>query len=354
MHHPVSSGAERLRLSLCKLLQPRDCRSTEGRQVFYDIEELCQCFLPCSCTGEKLLLSSSFGVLFQHVQFVFLSWLKWLWSGTRYFTAAVFVCIQTGFSRTMLSSQRQRSPYSFSSTCLLLFLSSAIVRTPTRAEVTTVRRTHKHREGLNGSHCLQNHCFTRVWKGLSVVALVHLTGAAQHGSVMVPRAALSFFAIPFYLCLKVSLNCALQCMGLISFCVFPLLWGKGDDFCSPMAILGKRLQTVVTSLSLQWDDAQIPWRYHENVERRWCCIHSFCQKNSPHDHLQMSLEVFDRHTVMICLEHYHGNTNSFISFMCIVPIGPAAIAVQSWVLIGYLKIHNVWIIVALHANSLKN
>ena len=105
--------------------------------------------------------------------------------------------------------------------------------------------------------------------------------------------------------------------------VFPLrlLWGKGADFCSPMVILGKRLQTVVTSLSLQWEDAQIPWRYYKNVERRQCCIRSLSQKISPHDHLRMSLEVFDRHTVMICLEHYRGNTNSFISYMCMVPIG---------------------------------
>lgn len=36
----------------------------------------------------------------------------------------------------------------------------------------------------------------------------------------------------------------------------------------------------------------------------------------------MSLEVFDRHTVMTCLEHYHGNTNCFISFMCMVPVDP--------------------------------
>jgi len=38
-------------------------------------------------------LSSNFGVLFQHVQFVFLNRVKLLLSGTRYFTAAVFVCM---------------------------------------------------------------------------------------------------------------------------------------------------------------------------------------------------------------------------------------------------------------------
>ena len=76
VHHSVSSGAERLWLSLCKLLQPRDCSSTEGREVFYDIEEICQCFLPYSYTGEKLPLSSNFDVLFQHAQFEFLSWVK--------------------------------------------------------------------------------------------------------------------------------------------------------------------------------------------------------------------------------------------------------------------------------------
>jgi len=39
VHHPVSSGAERLWLSLCKLLQPRHCSSTEAREVFCDIEK---------------------------------------------------------------------------------------------------------------------------------------------------------------------------------------------------------------------------------------------------------------------------------------------------------------------------
>lgn len=86
----------------------------------------------------------------------------------------------------------------------------------------------------------------------------HLTGAAQHGSVMVPMAGLSFFSIPFHLC-KVS---SMHGVDQPYICVFPLrlLWGKGADFCSPKVILGKRLQTVFTSLSLQWKDAQIPWR----------------------------------------------------------------------------------------------
>lgn len=77
VHHPVSSGAKRLWLSLCKLLQPRDCSNTEERVFFLLL----------------FLLSSNFGVLFQHVQFVFLSWVKCLWSGTMCFTAAVFVCM---------------------------------------------------------------------------------------------------------------------------------------------------------------------------------------------------------------------------------------------------------------------
>lgn len=49
-------------------------------------------------------------------------------------------------------------------------------------------------------------------------------------------------------------------------------------------------------------------------------LYPFSQKISPYHHLWK--EEFHRHTVMICLEGYHGSTNSFISFMCLVPIGP--------------------------------
>ena len=136
----------------------------------------------------------------------------------------------------------------------------------------------------------------------------------------------SFFAIPFLLCLYVSLDHALQCRELISltfaFSYSDSFGRKGADFCFPMVILGKRLQTAVASLHLQWEVPQIPWRCYKNAEGRWCYIHSLSQKISSHDQLRMSLQVFGRHTVMICLKHYHGNTNSFISIMCMVPIGP--------------------------------
>lgn len=65
VNHPVSSDEERQWLSLCKLLQSRVSSSTEGREGFYDIKDVYQCFLPYSCTVKKLMLNSNFGVLFQ-------------------------------------------------------------------------------------------------------------------------------------------------------------------------------------------------------------------------------------------------------------------------------------------------
>lgn len=53
---------------------PGTVAALKEERFFYDMEEICQWFLPYSYTGEKLLLSSNFDVLFQHVQFVFLNW----------------------------------------------------------------------------------------------------------------------------------------------------------------------------------------------------------------------------------------------------------------------------------------